>query len=99
MAAHPETEVQLTRRAALTGLVGMAFAAEIAGGHRSAANRARDPWRKPLETITFFGIEPHHAVVEILPGSVGYWLEILAPYLRDRGLYIAAGRDEEATAA
>jgi predicted methyltransferase len=31
--------------------------------------------------------------VEILPGSSGYYLEILAPYLRDRGLYIAANRD------
>src|SRR5690606_35749442 len=37
-------------------------------------------------------------VVEILPGSVGYWLEILAPWLKDQGRYIAAGRDEAAPA-
>jgi len=29
-------------------------------------------------------------VVEILPGSGGYYMEILAPWLRDRGAYIAA---------
>lgn len=71
------------------------LAAAIADERRSAGNRARDGWRKPLETLTFFGVEPHHSVVEILPGSVGYWLEILAPYLRDKGRYIAAGRSED----
>jgi predicted methyltransferase len=33
-------------------------------------------------------------VVEILPGSRGYYLELLAPYLKARGRYIAANRDE-----
>ena len=28
-----------------------------------------------------------------LPGGGAYWLEFLAPYLRERGLYIAASRD------
>jgi predicted methyltransferase len=31
-------------------------------------------------------------VVEVLPGSTGYYLEILAPWLRNQGLYIAADR-------
>ena len=35
-------------------------------------------------------------VVEILPGSGAYYMEILAPYLRERGRYIAANRDESA---
>ena len=72
------------------------LAEQIASPHRSANNRARDIWRKPLETTTFFGIEPQHKVVEILPGSGAYWLEFLAPYLRERGLYVAANRDEKA---
>jgi len=75
------------------------LAASIASQHRSPGNRARDIWRHPLETITFFGIEPQHRVVEILPGSGAYWLEFLAPYLRERGLYVAANRDENASAA
>ena len=74
------------------------LADNIASPHRSAANRARDPFRKPLETIAFLGVEPHHKVVEILPGGGAYWLEFLAPYLRERGLYIAASRDASAAA-
>jgi len=46
--------------------------------------------------LRFFGIEPDSTVVEILPGSAGYFLEILAPYLRERGRYIAASRDDTA---
>ena len=66
----------------------------LSGGHRSAANVARDPYRHPAETLAFFGIRPDSRVVEILPGSAGYYLEILAPFLRDQGLYVAASRDE-----
>jgi len=72
------------------------LAEQIASAHRSPGNRARDVWRHPLEVATFFGVEPQHRVVEILPGSGGYWLEFLAPYLRERGLYFAATHDESA---
>jgi predicted methyltransferase len=64
--------------------------------HRTPANAARDGARHPVEALKFFGVQPHHTVVEILPGSTGYYLEILAPYLRDKGRYIAANRDETA---
>jgi len=64
--------------------------------HRSPANAVRDGYRHPLETLAFFGIREDSTVVEILPGSGGYYLEILAPLLKDRGRYIAAGRDEAA---
>jgi predicted methyltransferase len=63
---------------------------------RSAANVARDGYRHPLEVLRFFGVRPDSTVVEILPGSGGYYMEILAPYLQDRGLYIAANRDAAA---
>ncbi len=56
----------------------------------------RDPYRHPLETLEFFGVKPTATVVEILPGASGYYLEILAPYLKERGRYIAAGRDQTA---
>jgi predicted methyltransferase len=75
------------------------LADNIASNHRSPGNRARDAFRKPFETIAFLGVEPHHKVVEILPGSGAYWLEFLAPYLRERGLYIAASRDASAGAS
>ena len=67
-----------------------------ASPHRSAGNVARDGYRHPLQTLAFFGIQENSTVVEILPGSGGYYMEILAPYLKARGRYIAANRDEAA---
>jgi predicted methyltransferase len=66
-----------------------------AGGQRSPANRARDPYRHPLELLAFFGVSDNAEVVEILPGASGYWTEILAPYLKERGRYIAAINDKD----
>jgi predicted methyltransferase len=66
----------------------------LAAPHRTKANVVRDGYRNPIETLAFFGVKENSIVVEILPGSRGYYLEILAPYLRERGLYIAANRDE-----
>jgi len=69
----------------------------LAAPHRTPVNVARDPFRHPFGTLSFFGIREDSVVVEILPGSAGYYMEILAPFVRDQGLYIAASRD--ATAA
>ncbi len=63
---------------------------------RTPANVARDGFRHPLEVLRFFGVRPDSTVAEILPGSGGYYMEILAPYLKDRGLYVAANRDAAA---
>lgn len=60
----------------------------IAGDWRAPENIARDGWRRPKETLTFFGIEPDMTVVEIWPGGGGWYAEILAPWLRDSGDYI-----------
>ncbi len=62
----------------------------VDGSQRSQPNRARDPFRHPVDDLRFLGIAPTDTVVEILPGGAGYWTEILAPYLRDQGHYIAA---------
>ena len=67
----------------------------IAGDHRSAENRARDQYRHPQQTLEFFGIRPEMTVVEIWP-STGWYTEILAPYLQDKGRYIAAHWDPDA---
>ena len=67
-----------------------------AAPHRAARNVARDGFRHPIESLAFFGVKENSTVVEILPGSTGYYMEILAPYLRERGRYIAANRDEAA---
>jgi predicted methyltransferase len=70
---------------------GAALQAAIAGPQRSEANKARDKYRHPLETLSFFGIQPDMTVVEIWPGN-GWYTEILAPFLKDHGrLYEALG--------
>src|SRR5687768_2239407 len=76
-----KTEAQQTAGAALD--------TAIAGSHRSAANKARDRYRHPKETLEFFGLRPDMTVVEIWPGG-GWYTDILAPVLRDRGKLYAA---------
>jgi predicted methyltransferase len=61
----------------------------MVGDHRADANKARDKYRHPKETLLFFGLRPDMAVVEISPGR-GWYTEILAPVLHDRGQYYAA---------
>tara|TARA_B100001179_G_C18551016_1_gene386067 strand:+ start:105 stop:1073 length:969 start_codon:yes stop_codon:yes gene_type:complete len=63
--------------------------AAASGSWRSEANKARDAYRNPVETLEFFGIEPDDTVVEVWPGG-GWYTEILAPYLKDNGTYYAA---------
>ncbi len=75
-----------------------ALKAVLAGAQRTPAYKARDAWRHPYETLSFFGIRPDMTVVEISPGG-GWYSEILAPYLRDRGLLILAGFDPESGSA
>jgi predicted methyltransferase len=65
------------------------LAAAIASPSRTAKFTARDQYRHPLETLRFFGLRPNQTVVEIWPGR-GWYMEILAPYLRDAGRYYAA---------
>lgn len=66
----------------------------IDGMHRSEANKNRDAVRHPKETLEFFGIEPQMTVVELMPGA-GWYTEILAPYLMQRGQLIAALQDPQ----
>ena len=65
------------------------LAAAIASPARTPKFVARDAYRHPAETLRFFGLRPDQTVVEIWPGR-GWYMEILAPYLRDRGKYYAA---------
>jgi predicted methyltransferase len=61
----------------------------VASSYRTDSNRARDQYRHPAETLSFFGVKPDMTVVEISP-SGGWYLEILAPLLAEHGHYIAA---------
>ena len=68
----------------------------IASPARTPAYAARDNWRHPYETLSFFGLRADSSVVEISPGG-GWYTEILAPYLRDKGQLILAADDPEST--
>jgi predicted methyltransferase len=61
----------------------------LADAHRSAADRERDVYRHPKETLLFFGLRPQMQVVEIWP-EPGWYTEIIAPLVRDQGKYYAA---------
>ena len=69
-----------------------AIAAAVDAPTRTEANRLRDEWRHPRETLGFFGIEPDDTVVEIWPGG-GWYTEILAPLLSGVGTYWVAAPD------
>ena len=62
----------------------------VDGSHRSAENRARDQYRHPVQTLTFFGVQPCDHVVELWPGGGGWYSEVLAPLVRDCGKFYAA---------
>jgi predicted methyltransferase len=83
----PET----TSGAALTKLQEV-----VNGAHRAPERKARDKYRHPVETLSFFGIQPTMTVVELWPFG-GWYTEILAPYLKDKGKLYAAAMDPAST--
>lgn len=62
----------------------------LAGGHRSAEHKHRDVYRHPLETLAFFEVSNALTVIEIWPGGAGWYTEILAPLLKNKGKLYAA---------
>lgn len=71
-----------------------AIAVAVAAPTRTATNRARDQYRHPAETLSFFRIRPSETVVELFP-SGGWYTEIVAPLLNaGGGRYYAAGQWE-----
>ena len=63
---------------------------------RPAKQIARDRYRHPLQTLSFFGVEPDMTVVEIWPGGQGGWYRrILQPLLKDNGAYIPVRSGDE----
>ncbi|MDX3908664.1 MAG: methyltransferase [Sphingobium sp.] len=75
--------------ASVHGASSEAISAAVAAPNRTAANTARDKYRHPVETLAFFGVTPAQTVVEYSPGA-GWYTEILAPLLKDKGTFYAA---------
>ena len=55
---------------------------------RRDGNRGRDEWRNPLDTLSFFGIEPDMTIAEVLPGNGGWYSQILTPLTAEQGRMI-----------
>jgi predicted methyltransferase len=67
-----------------------ALTAAVESPVRSPQNVARDVYRHPEQGLSFWGLKPGMAILEIWPGA-GYWTEILAPYAKaTNGSYRAA---------
>jgi predicted methyltransferase len=88
------TSVALTLPTALAGdAKDKALTDAVSGSWRTPANVQRDVWRKPVDALTFWGLKPGMAVLELSPGG-GWWTEILAPYARmTKGTYAATAAD------
>lgn len=70
--------------------------AAIASDSRAEADRARDVYRHPYESLTFWGLRPGLTIVEIEPGRAGWWSAILEPYAAATGgRYVAVNRPQE----
>lgn len=61
----------------------------IADENRPLKQRLRDEYRHPQQTLRFFDVQADMAVAEISPGG-GWYSNILAPLLNDKGTYYAA---------
>lgn len=59
----------------------------VDGAWRPAADKARDQYRHPVQTLMFFGIRPDMTVIELSPGG-GWYTRILAPFLYAHGKLI-----------
>ena len=70
----------------------------LSSEERTPNDVLRDEHRNPFETLSFFGIESNMKVVELSPGA-GWYTEILANYLHDPGILIAAHFDKNSERA
>jgi len=64
--------------------------AAVGGAWRAPADKSRDAFRHPVESLTFWGLKPGQTVVEFWPGA-GWYTDIIAPFLAATGgkLYAA----------
>ena len=96
-AAGASAAVLLPPTAAAARAEDAALRAAIAGARRSPAHRARDAFRHPYESLTFWGLKPGMTVIEIAPGAEAWWSEILAPYAKATGGTYLAGYNDSAS--
>ena len=92
-ATTPSAQAPATATAAAPAAIAIdpALAALVASPARAPAFVVRDVARHPAEELSFFGLKPTMAVLELWPAP-GYWTEILGPYLAAKGHYHVANQ-------
>lgn len=83
----PRTSNPSGYMASLDAGTASALDAALTGAVRSEEERARDVYRNPKAALAFFGLRSDMTVIEVSPGG-GWWTDILAPTLRERGKLI-----------
>lgn len=61
----------------------------MSSDNRTAAEIERDRNRKPIQTLSFFGLQDNMSVVELMPGG-GWYTKLLVPVLNEKGNYYGA---------
>jgi predicted methyltransferase len=79
--------------ATLDTVTGSKVDAALASPQRTPDNVTRDAVRHPRQMLAFAGLRADMTVLEIFPGSGGYWSEIFAQVLKDKGSYIGTIND------
>ncbi len=76
----------------------MTLAQATAGDWRDPADKARDVWRHPAQSLEFWGLQPKMTVVELWPGA-GWYTDIVGPYLaaNDGHLYAVQFQSDDPT--
>jgi len=67
---------------------------EVLASDKRGEDGERDQFRRPAETLGFFGVEPTMTVAEYGPGG-GWYTRVLAPYMMPAGKYIAFNQDSD----
>jgi predicted methyltransferase len=75
-----------------------AIGASVADAARPAADRERDPARKPAECLAFAGVKPGDQVVELLPGG-GYFTRLFSAAVGSAGRVLAVANPKSPSAA
>jgi predicted methyltransferase len=65
---------------------------------RRDADRPRDAWRHPAQTLEFFKVDPGMTVIDYMP-SGGWYTRVLVPFLGPKGRYIGVNPDVRAAPA
>jgi len=68
------------------------MAAMLKSQHRAPGNADRDAFRRPAETLAFFGLKENMKIFEVGQGA-GWYTEILAPFVAKKGQLYLAGYD------